>query len=77
MEILRWAQRSWSLFILVDPPLSAFVPFMFSFSFRLDGFVQLPSQHLSSVVSGIYYINIAVRKPILINTQPHHVESTC
>ena len=64
MEVFRWAQRSWSLFIFDDPPSLAFVLFMFSFSFRLDGFVLLPSQHLSSVVSGVCYINIAGRKPI-------------
>ena len=47
---LRWTQRSRGFVVFIDPPLSAFVSFFFSF-FLLGVLVLLPSQHLSLVVS--------------------------
>lgn len=51
MEDPRWVQRSRDFFVFVDPPLSAFVSFVFSLSFLLGVPVLLPPQHLSLVVS--------------------------
>ena len=62
---VRWAQRFWSLFLFVNPPVVGICFFcIFSFSSFGRVFVLLPPQRLSSVVSGCCFIYKAGRKPI-------------
>ena len=63
---LRWTQRSRGFVVFVDPPLSAFVSFLFSLSFLLGVFVLLPPQPLSSVVSVGCFVIQSGGKPFFV-----------